>query len=118
MSDPSQQQKREAIATALGWTKIGDKGFGSSSRVGCSPREPSWPFTPIPEFDKDLNACHTAELALSDEQHHAFRYFLRKITRPTGFDMHGWAGGRAFSSATAAQRAEAIFQAISITQQK
>lgn len=114
MSDPSQQQKREAIAKALGWTKIGDKGFDSSSRVGCSPREPSWPFTPIPEFDKDLKACHAAELALSDEQHARFRIILRQ-SLPV-HNPNSDASRRAYISATADQRAEAIFQAISITQ--
>lgn len=91
MSDPSKQQKQEAIAKAIG-------------------RYPN-----IPGFFNSLTHCHSAELALSEEQHRVFRDALY-ASAPTDNPFSQSQRLRSFISATSEQRAEAIFQAISITQ--
>lgn len=127
MSDLSQQQKREAIAKALGWVLKPGKYCTDQSPIWHEPcgfqHPPSWDkfqteklevFSVLPDYFGDLNACHSAELALSDEQHHVFRLTLADLTSPNPTDWN--ACSRAYISATAEQRAEALFHAISITQ--
>ena len=61
----------------------------------------------LPNYCKDLNAMHEAEVGLSDEQHDNFAGHLLDIVSP---NMH-WSDAfntREFVSATARQRAEAF----------
>lgn len=56
------------VAGLAGWTKIGPKGFGFKDMVGCSPKEPAWPFTHIPKFSESLDAMHEAEKVLPEDR--------------------------------------------------
>lgn len=109
-TEPTQSEKRIAIAKATGWTKVGEKGFGSKDLVGCRPKETFWAFTPLPDYEKDLNACHEAENAFTSEQHCDFRDHLAKLT--SGLGIEG--STRLNISAPAEIRAEAIWRTLCV----
>lgn len=59
-----------------------------------------------PDYCNDLNAMHAAEGVLSDDSFIEYHWRLYLLTRPKDKDM--WKHNRAFTSATARQRAEAF----------
>ncbi len=59
MNELTNEELNRQVAEAMGWKKIGPKGFGSSAIVGAEPNNPSWPFTPLAGFCTDPTAAHT-----------------------------------------------------------
>lgn len=72
------QEKNVKIAEKCGWTKVGEKGFGSRAMVGCRPGESYWAFTPIPDFFGDDRACREMRKVLTPEQRERFSHELLK----------------------------------------
>ena len=72
------EQINIAVAEDQGWTKIGTKGFGSSDLVGCDVKDPSWPFTPVPNYLNDRDAIIDALSILTEDQEFFFWIHLYK----------------------------------------
>jgi hypothetical protein len=118
-------KQRIAIAEACGWQEsklveysiygVVDKGNGWH----FSGREPAYEkdgkrarVDVLPDYSSDLNAMNMAENGMTDGQHNLFRGMLSEITKrvPHECDMND----RSFTSATAAQRAEAFLRALNL----
>lgn len=67
------------IAEACGWRKVGPKGFGSLKLVGIDPKEPAWPFSLIPNYPADLNACAEFEKTMTREQLMEYEHYLARV---------------------------------------
>lgn len=115
MTTPTQSEKRIAIAKATGWTiRYGFEG----KEIWVTPddtlagRVELGTLAGPGDYENDLNACHEADNALSDEDHELFRMHLRDsiITDPN-IHMHHEVD-RAYVSAPASLRAEALFQTL------
>lgn len=110
----TQNEKRIAIAEHFGWKKVAIEPRnwdGPSVRDTIGEQEPNCPEA-IPQYFTDLNACHEAENALSDELHQDFYDALWTLIRVG----HAFVGTsklhRLCCSAPAALRAEAIWLTI------
>lgn len=113
----SEEQKRVKIAVACGWTKIGPKGFGSSELVGADTKDPAWPFSPLPDYFHDLNACAEMEKALTYEQCSEYFNALGAIQAADTTGRNGeteYPAQDFWFHATAAQRAEAFGLALGL----
>lgn len=117
-TEPTQEEMRIAIAEHLGWTKcrLAILGSGGGTRHPTAhgfPHGRSYECD-CPDYFGSLNACGKAERALTDEQHAAFRCILKKIITASIAKEFRFADEtqRSYVSATAEQRARAIFKAI------
>ena len=68
-------------------------------------------FNEVPDYPHDLNAMHEAENALTLEEH---SYYRENLAMVVGFTDISPNGGRAYVSATAAQRAEAFLKTLGL----
>lgn len=83
LKELSNEELRVRVATALGWTKVGPKGFGSNDLVGCK-TDPGWPFTHVPRFSESLDAISEAEKTLSDEEWDVYRVRVVELAFVSG----------------------------------
>lgn len=113
------EQQRIAIAQACGW-----KGISQSYLIGYAPWRPETysdrvnacpvdeleciPLDPLPDYLNDLNAMHEAEKILTDDQHITYRNILANVIGDVTFFC------RKYTSATAAQRAEAFLRTLNL----
>ena len=110
------EEQSVAIAEACGWTlhEYGDGGMFGWRAPGNKFRKSWWrPYyneSELPDYVNDLNAMHQAERSLG-VRHEIFQRHLVKIvdrdSRISGFPTH-------YSSATAAQRAEAFLRTMDL----
>ena len=68
-------------------------------------------FNSLPRYTEDLNAIHDAESLLTDAQHRRYRIQLRMVCHNGSREM---INSRKITSATAAQRAEALLKALNL----
>jgi hypothetical protein len=112
----TQEEKRVKIAEAMGWKKCHAPGLRGLV-VGKAPSgyignrthyeiEPTGHWWELPDYFNDLNACHKAELF------HGFNNYRNPTARDYFMRLLGMVSAihqdEATSSATAAQRAEAL----------
>lgn len=135
MTTPTQSEKRIAIAEHFGW--IWGQPWGKKSLRFVAPlgyRSQNWRSSSgevilplgqmsgrdrkesiihgLPDYFGDLNATNEAENSLSDEQHGLFRAHLWELTHPDCVDLGTQNMARAYASAPADFRAEAIWQTL------
>ena len=104
------QAQRIAIAEACGWTKI-NVPLGQNWGQDGSGKQ-WWYVHQLPDYLSDLNAMHSAEWAITDEQHAAFRMHLRDLCKEN--NIHTTATKRRYASSTAAHRAEAFLRTLNL----
>ena len=106
------EELRAEVAKALGWTCTKYEGGTYRSydpanwtwfhpticTVGCG-------FGGVPDFPRDLNACHEFEEALDDGQHMRFSHALKGLVKSSPDDRHA-------ISAAARQRCCALLMAL------
>lgn len=137
MTTPTQSEKRIAIAEHFGW--IWGQPWGKNSLRFVAPKgykSRNWRcpnddnsvilkiagnmsvwerkesiIDGLPDYFADLNACHEAENALTDEQYVSFGAAILEMSGIQG-DFEHVALCRAFLSAPAALRAEAIWRTL------
>ena len=104
------QAQRSSIAEACGWYKH-DCGDDLCWKNKHTQKTGAW-FDVLPDYLSDLNAMHSAEWAITDEQHAAFRMHLRDLCKEN--NIHTTATKRRYASSTAAQRAEAFLRTLNL----
>ena len=118
------EAQRIAIAEACGWTWSD----GEEPCYGGSYKQAGWTSPTgefyggewtckssslgLPDYLSDLNAMHSAEWAITDEQHAAFRMHLRDLCKEN--NIHTTATKRRYASSTAAHRAEAFLRTLNL----
>lgn len=100
-----EEAQRIAILDTLGWVDLhlAPGGLYGRPRVGAAKR-------PAPDPLNDLNACHEAEKALTDELWPKYRDHLRTAVLGAVRMVSDWC--KADIHATASQRAEAFLRTI------
>ncbi len=115
----TKEEQRIAIAKACGWTAIQQGNTAHFQRMlGVSPANKGRTsdggliLHEIPNYLNDLNAMRDAEKVLATEQHEQFRDLLFGLTMVYDHDCE--LNHRAYISATAAQRAEALLKTLNL----
>lgn len=118
LADMSPEQKRVACAAACGWTHLryasgslwGYKGNDVRWSAGCCGDTPN-----VPDYLRDLNACHALEQGLTKDQRHDYVACLWEVLglkRTSSFwTEENFENAFSFATPTAAQRVDAFLLA-------
>lgn len=119
-NDMTKASQNKAIAQWLGWTDLEFRGIIPPKELDWIGHHPS--ITPegrsgkwsgrVPNYTSDLNAIHSAEDQLKDDECRAYVMTLENIDGPYLLSRYG------LVHATARQRAEALLRALSLWEDK